>query len=355
MGEIAHTGPFYATVDVTCRCNIHCVCCLYHSSLLNIPSDGNKAIKDIPYDLFKRLCNALKAMGTSQIILSGEGEPFLHPCLFDLISVAKDAGFHVMLYTNGTLLDEARLEYLIDLRLDILKVSFFASSPEEYKNNYPIDNPDNYRKVVDGLKLLAHFKAEKKSKLPLVTLCHPINKNNFQHIDAMVNWVHTTGCNAISFSPHHPFRGKYTTLSLSQAEEESVIFSLNKIKKQLNSLSIDHNIKQVLRRYKIGEVVWEKLPCYIGWLHATIKMDGMVLPCCRCDLPMGNLNEKQFHEIWNNSAYRTFRRKALTCKGLESMVKQCDCNFCGYVGDNVRVHNIFRWVRPFSFNLRREK
>ena len=134
-GEVAHTGPFYATVDVTCRCNLHCVCCQFHSSLLNMPSDGDKAIKDIPYDLFKRLCNELKAMGTSQIILCGDGEPFLHPRLFDLISVAKDAGFHVMLFTNGTLLNEAKLKYLIDLRLDILKVSMYARFSEEYKNN----------------------------------------------------------------------------------------------------------------------------------------------------------------------------------------------------------------------------
>jgi len=134
-GAIAYTGPFYVTIDITCRCNIHCVCCQFHSSLLNIPSDGNKAIKDIPYDLFKRLCNELKAMGTSQIILCGDGEPFLHPRLFDLISVAKDAGFHVMLFTNGTLLNEAKLKYLIDLRLDILKVSMYARFSEEYKNN----------------------------------------------------------------------------------------------------------------------------------------------------------------------------------------------------------------------------
>ena len=120
-GAIAYTGPFYVTIDITCRCNLHCVCCQFHSSLLNIPSDGDK---DIPYDLFKKLCNELKAMGTSQIILCGDGEPFLHPHLCDLISVAKVAGFHVMLFTNGTLLDETRLKYLIDLRLDILKVSY---------------------------------------------------------------------------------------------------------------------------------------------------------------------------------------------------------------------------------------
>jgi hypothetical protein len=49
------------------------------------------------------------------------------------------------------------------------------------------------------------------------------------------------------------------------------------MKKRLNSLSMEHNIGETLLRYRIGEAVWNKLPCYVGWLHARIKVDGMVL------------------------------------------------------------------------------
>jgi len=30
QGEVAHTGPAYVAVDVTRRCNIHCLGCFFH-------------------------------------------------------------------------------------------------------------------------------------------------------------------------------------------------------------------------------------------------------------------------------------------------------------------------------------
>ena len=104
MGEIAHTRPFYATVDVTCRCNIHCVCCLYHSSLLNIPSDGNKSYKRYSLRFIQKVVQCTKSDGYKSNNTQWRRRTFSSSMSFDLISVAKDAGFHVMLYTNGTYL-----------------------------------------------------------------------------------------------------------------------------------------------------------------------------------------------------------------------------------------------------------
>jgi len=123
--------------------------------------------------------------------------------------------------------------------------------------------------------------------------------------------------------------------------------SLTSLRKQLDSLSLNHNIVQTLLRYKIGDTVWEKLPCYIAWYHSRIRVNGNVFPCQRCDLPMGNLDENSFNEIWNGTLYRSFRKKTLTRKGLGSMGKYCDCRFCCYVGDNMKVHRVFRWISPF--------
>lgn len=79
---------------------------------------------------------------------------------------------------------------------------------------------------------------------------------------------------------------------------------------------------------------------------AQIKVDGTVLPCCRCDLPMGNLNKASLHEIWNGDAYVTFRKKAITRKGLLALGEFCDCGFCNAVNDNMRIHKWFKWIKP---------
>ena len=135
-GEVAKTGPFYVDIDLTRRCNLQCLGCPYHSPHVNDTSPQNPAVMDLSIDFFKRLCNELKRMNTHGLILQGAGEPLLHPDVFEMISTAKAAGFHVTLITNGTLLDRETIEALIDARLDTLKVSLWASSAEQYQQNY---------------------------------------------------------------------------------------------------------------------------------------------------------------------------------------------------------------------------
>ena len=86
------------------------------------------------------------------------------------MGVAKGTGLHAVLLTNGTYLDETTIKSLIASRLDILKVSLWASSPEEYARNYPGTNPDNFPRVVEGLKLLAGSRRLTKA-IPLPWSC----------------------------------------------------------------------------------------------------------------------------------------------------------------------------------------
>ena len=346
-GETAYAGPFYVTIDVTRRCNLTCLGCRYHSSLVNLPAPGDQAILDISSDLVEKLCKELATLGTTAISFMGEGEPMLHSHLQDLISMAKALGFQVTLITNGTLLDEARIHSLIDSRLDLLRVSLWASSIEEYEQNYPGTKPDYFEKVVNGLKLLSVLKAEKGSKFPSVHLHQPINKNNFEKIDAMVDLAYETGCNASSFAPFLSHRGRLDSYALSSEEEKFLCSSLIKMKKRLNSLPMKHNIDETLLLYRIGEAVWNKLPCYVGWLHARIKVDGTVLPCGPWNQPLGHLKENRFQEIWNGPHYRAFRQQTVTREGLASIAKVCDCGFCCLTKDNDRVHRLFRFFSPF--------
>jgi MoaA/NifB/PqqE/SkfB family radical SAM enzyme len=306
-GKVAKTGPFYVDIDLTRRCNLQCLGCPYHSPHVNNTSLQNLAMMDISSDLFKRLCSELKTMNTHSPILQGAGEPLLHPDVFEMISAAKAAGFHVTLITNGTLLDRDIIQALIDARLDILKVSLWASSTEQYQQNYPGTHSENFRKVVDGLKLLASLKAERNSMLPMVKLHHPINRYNFQTIDALVDLALRTGCNGLSFAPFRSFGvGALAPFDLSTDEERLVQLSLFRARRRLKSFPMGHNIDEILLRYKLGSAVWQKLPCYIAWIHARIRVDGAVQPCGSCSVAFGNLYENTLHQVWNGSAIRAF-------------------------------------------------
>ncbi len=348
LGDVACTGSFYVCVDVTSRCNLHCLCCPYHSSLSNKPVSVNR---DISFDMFENLCDDMKRMGSDEIVLQGEGEPLLHPRIFDIISAAKGKGLKVNMFTNGVLLNENRIKSLLDSGLDVLKVTLWATSPEQYEQNYPGSDKDNFRKVTEGLKFLAKFRKEKKQKIPFVELRYPINRNNFKTIDKAVEFSYTTGCNRIFFSITRVTdrQEKFKYFMLTPDEEKAVCYSLNHLTSRLKSFSVQHNINEILLRYRIGEAVWEKLPCYIGWIHARIKTDGRVFTCEGCNpVSMGNLNENRLDEIWNDSSFRNFRRKTMTRKGLASMSRECNCSFCCHIVNNYRIHQIFKWFSVFK-------
>jgi MoaA/NifB/PqqE/SkfB family radical SAM enzyme len=347
-GDFAYSGPFFVNVDLTRRCNLQCVGCRFHSPLLNQPTDrGAMGTQDMPIELFERLCRELKTMDTKTITLTGEGEPFLHQFLSDILTTTKREGFQVILVTNGTLLNQRNIQHLIDSRLNTLRVSLLACTSLEYENNYPRTDPIYLTRVVEGLKLLTSMKNDQRSTFPLVELHHPINRTNVRAIDSMVDMAHKTGVNALSFSPWKTFRGKFSSWSLTGDDEQYLRGSLSRIRKSLDSLSVKHNITELIRRYDIGCEAWRKLPCYIAWSHARILVDGTVLACHRSDLPMGNLYDDSLRGIWNGPAYRAFRNWAGDLSGSAALHEDCDCGFCGFVINNLDIHRYLKWLLPF--------
>lgn len=346
-GSRAWTGPFFAAVRLTQRCNLHCVGCAFHSPQLTPSGREARPTEDFPLELFKRLCGELQRLGTRSLWLTGNGEPLLHPHLLDFIRVAKAAQLSVKLITNGVLLDHARQRALVDSGLDVIRVSLWASSPEEYVRHYPGTDPATFFKVQENLKSLAALKAERNQTAPSVVLHQPVTRLNFKNVGAFADLAHATGCNSISLSLLREMQGvEIPSFFLAEEEAGQLALDLGRLKKKLPALFPSYSIEPLLRRLEVGAAVWEEMPCYMGWITTEVKMDGTVIPCCSCNLPMGNINETSLADIWNGPAYRAFRRQTITRPGLYAMSQRCDCAWCNYT-DNDRVNRIFKWIAPF--------
>ncbi|WP_338833856.1 PqqA peptide cyclase [Moorella humiferrea] len=95
--------PNFFLLDPTSDCNLRCHGCwageyAHHDSL--------------ELDLVDRLCREAKEVGIYWMAMSG-GEPFRWPHLFELAERHPDMAF--MLYTNGTLIDEAVADRLVEV------------------------------------------------------------------------------------------------------------------------------------------------------------------------------------------------------------------------------------------------
>lgn len=344
-GKLARTHPRYVTLSLTNTCNLGCLNCRFHGPL---KKKGDHEPAHLSFEFVTELAHELQTIGVYEIILSGAGEPLLHPQIRDIIALLKDVGFFVTLITNGTLLNKGIIAHLIEARLDVVKVSLWAKSQEEYRLNYPGIPLSSFEKTLENMGALAQRKVEHKSPAPRLIWHYPCNRNNMHNLERLIDRARAAGCNALTFSPLKTQRTTFAEQALSQTEQSELRRSLQKAKTLLQHASIDHNIDMTLRRYTVGEAVWNTLPCYVGWIHARIAEDGNVYPCNHpCDLVLGDLHTCRFSEIWRGAAFQAFRQQAMTRDGLKALGSHCDCGFCCHFDMNLRIHRYYRWFVPW--------
>lgn len=345
-GDRACTGPFYVTLDVTRRCNLRCLGCRFHSENARPPAVGDPDVKDVSFEMLERLFSDLKELNTRTLLLIAEGEPFLHPRFFDIVRLAKKCGMRTIVTTNGTLIDERKAGDIIEAGLDEMHVSLWTNSLEGYEKQYPGTDPLNFDRVIDGVRTLSSLKAEDRTRAPYIILTNPINRLNYQGVDAMVALAKQTGFDAISFSPFKTNRGELTQYALSSREQTDLCNHMTKLRKQIRAQGLGENIGRLLARYEFNAAK-HRGPCYICWYHSRIKVDGTVLSCGRSELVLGNLKKESFPEIWNGKAYRMERRKRLSPHSFAYRNKICDCEHCAYVQDNIAIHRRLKYLLPF--------
>lgn len=346
-GERAYTGPFYADIDVTRRCNMRCLGCPYQSSKTRGPTPGDHSVKDLDLEILDKIIRGLVQLKTPEVFLCGEGEPMLHPQLTDIIAALKQAGLKVQLFTNGTLFNEKYAKKLLDSGLDVLRISLWATTPQEFEKLYPGARPEQLDEIITGIKVFTRVKAENKLILPLVILNQPLNSYNFRNIDKRIELAHETGCNGVVFDTYRDWH-EFGQAALSPKQVQRLCQDLIHARKQLELNSLSHNIDDVLTKFNLEEDAWRKSPCYVGWYFTRIRVDGTVVPCPPCAMSMGNLTSRSLVEIWNGAEYRRFRRKTSIPGGSEIYGDCCDCNWCHYVKDNYRVYRLFRWIKPHT-------
>lgn len=354
-GEVAYTGPFFINVDVTRRCNLACKGCQYHSSVTRKTIHKNYNVDFISLDLVEKLCTDLTNLDTHEVFLLGQGEPLLHPRIDRIISAFKKAGCLVQLFTNGTLLNESKAQMLVTSGLDVLRVSLWATNYKEYEKCYPGISPENMKKTFRGIHSVHNEKIKQAQTHPHIILTTPLNRHNWKSIKERVRLAYNLGCNGVMFDVYQDW-GEFKSDALSRDEISELCLKLSEIRADLKKLSLKHNIDEILLRYKLGETAWHYLPCYVGWFHTRIHVDGKILPCGACSISFGNLAKNSLTKIWNGPEYRSFRNKMLSSKVTSAFSPHCYCAWCCLGKSNFRVHRYFRCVDPIlkKLNIRKK-
>lgn len=165
-GRLHAQFPSQIVVDVTERCNLACIHCGHEDFSHSTYYSG----ADLPEAVHNELVRQVRKDGAGQIEYiryTAQGEPLLHPRLFDFLAHAKaESGTRISLTTNGTLLTPEATEKLLHANIDIIDISIDAFSQESYA---AIRRNGNYQHTVDHVLHLLRERDRTQSPLRIVT------------------------------------------------------------------------------------------------------------------------------------------------------------------------------------------
>ena len=129
QSEARHLLPTELYMQISRRCNLRCAMCGHEVW------QSNSGFMEM--DVFDRILEQSAANGIKTLhILSGQGEPMLHPHVFEMLEKAVGMGFAVGIVTNGTPLTPERCEKLAKLGLAYIQFSFAGWDKESYEATY---------------------------------------------------------------------------------------------------------------------------------------------------------------------------------------------------------------------------
>ena len=124
--------PSQIIVDVTEVCNLACIHCPHPS--FKKSEHYTKRYLDVA--LHKKMVDEVQEYGigaTQYIRYTSNGEPLVHPKIYDMLEYAVlHSGVFVTLTTNGTILNEKRIEKLLTSGLHVIDISIDAHTQKTY-------------------------------------------------------------------------------------------------------------------------------------------------------------------------------------------------------------------------------
>jgi len=158
--------PLQVSIEVTRRCPLECLHC-YN----NLPmGDMDAKRRELSKEEHFRVLDELVEMGCFWILYTG-GEIFARKDFLEIYTYAKQKGFLITLFTNGTIINEQIADYLKEWPPFAIEITLYGRTRETYEALTAV--PGSYDRCLRGIRLLK----ERGLPLKLKTVATSINKH----------------------------------------------------------------------------------------------------------------------------------------------------------------------------------
>jgi len=159
-------APLQASIEVTRRCPLECLHCYNNLPMGDVEARRRELSKEEHF----RLLDELVEMGCFWLLYTG-GEIFARKDFLEIYTYAKQQGFLITLFTNGTIISQEIADYLVEWPPFAIEITLYGRTKETYEALTGV--PGSYERCLRGVELLR----SRGLPLKLKTVATSVNKH----------------------------------------------------------------------------------------------------------------------------------------------------------------------------------
>jgi MoaA/NifB/PqqE/SkfB family radical SAM enzyme len=264
------------------------------TNLCNHNCPGCTGIRDLPVSLtFEQVKSLVDEFADvvegKSVIISGGGEPTIHPNFTEILYYIKNKGLKIGLNSNGLALNEVKAKAIIEC-CSYFRISLDSGSPEMHQKIHGM-NELAFNKVLENIRMFSQLKKELNGKVAFGTgfLTSEMTKPDIDNFFRV-----SKECGA-DFAQLRPFTGDYTKIDAE----------LNDAKEKYE----DENFKVNSSAHKYARFEDEEKRDYkrcLGMFFNTVVTANFKVFACLHHRQnekyfIGDLNQNTLKELWNSS------------------------------------------------------
>jgi radical SAM protein with 4Fe4S-binding SPASM domain len=325
-------------MELTSKCNQRCIHCY-------IPHE-NKT-KEMDISLALDALDQLRDMNTVSATFSG-GEPFLHKDILTILKHARKNDFVINILSNGTLLDNEKIQVLKDININMIQISIYSMDSQIHDAITKVEG--SHKKSLAAVEMLTC------ADIPVQVSCPAMKLNKESYKDVSL-WAKSKKmralCDFIMMA-----RTDFSTLNLDNRlnleETEGLIKDIINVEQDYQELLKLEPKSKDIDKYANQPV------CGVVVDNACITASGNLYPCAGFQgYVLGNLQEQKLKDIWENSEKIQFIRniknssfpKCLECNARDYCAMCLVRNFNESNGDMLKINKHFCDVAFLNMKL----
>jgi len=323
-------GPETIHIDVTNSCNTNCITCWDHSPLLDRPRPAEWKRRRVEPEAVEALLDDVAGLGGLRaVILSGMGDPLVHPDIYRLIEAVKSRGLHLTIITNLIPADPARI---VALEVDQLLIGIHAASEAAYRAFHPSFRGDEWSRLHAALE---RFAAAGRRYKHVHVICRP----NAEELVAMVDQAARYRAAQLNFKLAGLGDGTQACRIDDRQRAWLIAEGVPAAARRAAELGVASNLDVFAAQLGAGGAATAPIAevgCFMGYVYSRITVDGTVLYCCNTEVVVGRLDgDTRFSTLWHGDAWQALRARMRRGDYLPG------CSQCGKLNQNVKIAGHF--------------